>query len=192
MKKALKRSIAAIVLIALAIASGFGIQQLYYAIQNKNYPTAYSEYVNKYSEMYDVPKDVIYAVIKVESNFRYDAESNKKARGLMQLMPGTYEWVCGKLGIDPEAQSIDDPETNIMVGTWYLSYLSKEFVVWDTVFAAYNAGQGTVRVWLDDERYGKDGHLINIPFSETAAYVKKVSNAREVYIKILERSGETE
>ena len=73
MKQAIKRSVAAIVLVALAIASGFGIQQLYYAIQNKNYPTAYSEYVDKYSEQYNVPREVIYAVIKVESNFRYYA-----------------------------------------------------------------------------------------------------------------------
>lgn len=189
MKQAIKRSVAAIVLVALAIAAGFGIQQLYFAIQNKNYPTAYSEYVDKYSEQYNVPKDVIYAVIKVESNFKYDAESYKNARGLMQLMPGTYEWMCQREGIDPEAHSLDDPETNIMIGTCYLSFLYNEFEIWDTVFAAYNAGHGIVRQWLADEQYGKDGHLTNIPYPETEAYVKKVSNAREMYEKILQREN---
>lgn len=189
MKQAIKRSVAAVVLVALAIASGFGIQQLYYAIQNKNYPTAYSEYVDKYSEKYGVPKDVIYAVIKVESNFRYDAESYKNARGLMQLMPGTYEWMCGREGIDPEAHKLDDPEINIMIGTCYLSYLYDEFEIWDTVFAAYNAGHGIVRKWLADEQYGKDGHLTDIPYPETASYVKKVRDARQIYEKILQRKG---
>ena len=191
MKQALNRSIAAVILVALAIASGFGIQQLYYAIQNKNYPTAYSEYVDRYSEQYNVPKDVIYAVIKVESNFVYNAQSYKNAHGLMQIMPGTYEWMCQREGIDPEAHSIDDPEINIRIGTCYLAYLYGEFEIWETVFAAYNAGHGIVRQWLSDEQYGKDGHLINIPYSETASYVKKVSDAREKYIKILQRSEGT-
>ena len=190
MKQAIKRSVAAIILVALAIASGFGIQQLYYAIQNKNYPTAYSEYVDKYSEQYNVPKDVIYAVIKVESNFRYNAESYKRARGLMQIMPGTYEWMCQREGMDPEAHSLDDPETNIKIGTCYLAYLYNEFEIWDTVFAAYNAGHGIVRKWLSDEQYGKDGHLTDIPYPETSAYVKKISNARQMYAKILQRKGE--
>lgn len=190
MKQALNRSIAAVILVALAIASGFGIQQLYYAIQNKNYPTAYSEYVDKYSKQYNVPKDVIYAVIKVESNFAYNAQSYKNARGLMQIMPGTYEWMCQREGMDPEAYSIDDPEINIKIGTCYLSYLYNEFEIWDTVFAAYNAGHGIVRKWLSDEQYGKDGHLTDIPYSETSSYVKKVSSARQTYIKILQRKGE--
>ena len=53
------------------------------------------------------------------------------------------------------------------------------------MFAAYNAGHGIVRQWLADERYGKDGHLINIPYPETASYVKKVSSAKAVYEKLL-------
>ena len=191
MKQGIKRSVAAIVLVALAIASGFGIQQLYYAVQNKNYPTAYSEYVEKYSEQYGVPQDVIYAVIKVESNFKYNAESYQKARGLMQIMQGTYEWMCGREGIDPEAHDINDPEINIRIGTCYLSYLYDQFEIWDTVFAAYNAGHGIVRQWLADEQYGKDGRLTNIPYPETASYVKKVSDARQMYLKILQRKTDT-
>ena len=185
MKQAIKRSVVVIVLVALAIAGGFVIQHLYYAVQNRNYPRGYSEYVEKYSEMYGVPESVIYAVIKVESNFKYDAESYKSARGLMQLMPGTYEWLCAKEDIDPEKQSIDDPEINIRIGTKYLSYLYGQFEVWETVYAAYNAGHGIVRQWLADEQYGKDGHLINIPYPETASFVKKVSDTRAVYEKLL-------
>ena len=190
MKQAIKRSVTAIILVALAIASGYGIQQIYYAIQAKNYPLAYTEYVEKYAKQYNVPEAAVYAVIKVESNFVYNAESYKKARGLMQLMPGTFEWLCQKEGLDPSEHSIDDPETNIRIGTCYLSFLYKEFEIWDTVFAAYNAGHGVVRQWLADSRYGKDGHLINIPYSETSGYVKKVSSVMEAYQKILKEKSE--
>lgn len=191
MKKAIKRSVVVIILVALAIAGGYAVQNLYYAVQSRNYPRGYSEYVEKYAEMYGVPESVIYAVIKVESNFKYDATSYKNARGLMQLMPGTYEWLCEKEGIDPEKQSIDDPETNIRIGTRYLSYLYDQFGVWETVYAAYNAGHGTVRTWLADEQYGRDGHLISIPYPETAAFVKKVAAARQIYDKLISESGGT-
>lgn len=187
MKEAVKRSVVVIILIALAVAAGFGADKLFSAIKSKNYPRAYSEYVEKYAKEYGVPKDVIYAVIKVESDFKYDAESYKSAKGLMQLMPGTFEWLCQREGLDPEEQSITDPETNIRLGTCYLSYLYGEFGIWETVYAAYNAGQGTVRTWLEDERYGKDGHLIEIPYSETASYVKKVADAREIYADLISR-----
>ncbi len=186
MKQAIKRSVTAIILVALAIASGYGIQQIYYAIQAKNYPLAYTEYIEKYAKQYDVPEAAVYAVIKVESNFVYNAESYKKARGLMQLMPGTFEWLCEKEDIDVSTVSIDDPEMNIRMGTKYLAYLYGEFEIWETVYAAYNAGHGVVRSWLADEKYGKDGHLTDIPYSETASYVKKVSDARQIYEKLLE------
>lgn len=185
MKEAVRRSIVVIILIALAVAAGFGADRLFSAIQSKNYPRAYSEYVQKYAQMYGVPESVIYATIKVESDFKYDAESYKSARGLMQLMPGTFEWLCEKEGIDPESVSIDDPEINIRIGTKYLSYLYGEFEIWDTVYAAYNAGHGVVRNWLADEKYSKDGHLTDIPYSETASYVKKVADAREIYEKLI-------
>lgn len=191
MKQAVKRSVVVILLAALAVSAGFLIQRLYDAVQNKNYPTGYSEYVEKYAAQYGVPESVIYAVIKVESNFVYDATSYKSARGLMQIMPGTYEWLCGKEGIDPEAHNINDPEINIRIGTCYLSYLYGQFEVWDTVFAAYNAGHGIVRQWLEDERYGKDGHLVNIPYPETASYVKKVTAAWQKYEKLLSRDTES-
>ncbi|MBQ1848708.1 MAG: lytic transglycosylase domain-containing protein [Clostridia bacterium] len=186
MKEGIKRSIAVIILLALAVAAGIGADRLFSAIQSKNYPRAYSEYVQKYAEQYGVPESVIYATIKSESNFRYDAESYKSARGLMQLMPGTFEWLCEKEDIDVSTVSIDDPEMNIRMGTKYLAYLYGEFEIWETVYAAYNAGHGVVRSWLADEKYGKDGHLTDIPYSETASYVKKVSDARQIYEKLLE------
>lgn len=165
------------------------ISDLYYAILVRTHPVKYSEYVDKYSEKYNVPKDIIYAIIKTESGFRYDAVSSAEARGLMQLMNDTYEWLCRREGIDPAEYSVTDPETNIMLGVSYIAYLYDEFGVWDTVYAAYNAGHGIVRKWLSDEQYSKDGRLVNIPFKETSSFVKKVRTARAVYAEILKRTA---
>lgn len=186
MADAIKRSIVAILLIISAIVLGYFVDSALDSREKAAYPVLYSEYVEKYSEMYGVPQDVIYAIIKTESNFDPNATSSKGAKGLMQLMPNTYEWACGKANIPYDESKVTDPETNIHCGVYYLSYCYEQFSVWQTVYAAYNAGHGQVRSWLDDEEISKNGHLIDIPFDETASYVEKVSKTREKYIKILE------
>ena len=45
----------------------------------KFYPDKYSDYVEKYSEEYGVDRNLVYAVIKQESNFREKAKSNRGA-----------------------------------------------------------------------------------------------------------------
>lgn len=186
MNSAVKRSIVIILIVAIAACAAFYAEKLIHKARGSVYPTEYSEYVEKYSLEYGVPKDVIYAVIKVESNFDPNAESSKGAMGLMQLTPSTFEWLCGKIDTEFSEQLITDPEINIHAGVWYLSYLYAEFAVWETAYAAYNAGQGTVRGWLEDTEISDRGHLINIPYPETANYVVKVKQAREMYIKLLE------
>lgn len=147
-------------------------------------PTKYSEAVEKYSEQYDVPKHIVYAVIKTESSFKPDAVSPKGAIGLMQLTPDTFEWLCAKTGDQPNELLLYDPDTNIRYGTYFLSLLHNEYKVWNTVYAAYNAGRGRVNSWLDDEKYNNNGRLINIPYKETAEYVKKVNRSSELYERL--------
>lgn len=186
MADAVKRSIVAVVLIIAAILLGYIADVVFDRHEAANYPIKYSEYVEKYSEMYGVPQDVVYAVIKTESGFDPNAGSDKGALGLMQLMPVTYEWACGKTGIPYDKDKITDPEINIQCGVYYLAFCYDQFLIWETAYAAYNAGHGQVRKWLDDDELAKDGRLLEIPFAETEAYVKKVSEAREKYIEILE------
>ena len=40
--------------------------------------------------------------------------------------------------------------------------------------------------WLEDPQYTQDGQLTDIPFDETAAYVKKVLAAQEKYRELYE------
>lgn len=84
-----------------------------------------------------------------ESNLRPDARSHVGARGVMQLMPGTYAELKNK---DGSLGEIDDPEWNIAAGIMYDRRLWES---WDTIdadeerrrfmFASYNAGPGNIR-----------------------------------------------
>lgn len=169
----------------MSIGIGIGWTMMERYVTEKTHPIKYEEYVTRYSEEYGVPREVIYAVMSSESSFTADAVSYKGAVGLMQIMPSTYEWLCTKTGDEPNPSLLYDPDINIKYGTYFLSYLYSRFGVWETVYAAYNAGEGRVKGWLEDERYAKDGRLAEIPFEETRNYVKRVSERAKVYGELL-------
>lgn len=188
MKKALSRSLAIIAIIIVSISAGIIIDKICDSIDRRTHPRTYAEYVQKYSEMYGVPEEVIFATIRTESNFVSNAVSSAGAVGLMQLMPDTFLWLCEKNGEELDAGMLYDPETNIRYGTYYLAYLYSEFGLWETVYAAYNCGPGRVKEWQTSEDYAdENGVLINIPFKETAGYVKKVSKAVAIYEKLYKK-----
>ena len=56
------------------------------ALLKMAYPVKYQEFVDKYSEEYNLDKFLVYSVINVESRFDKDAVSRVGAKGLMQLM----------------------------------------------------------------------------------------------------------
>lgn len=184
-KKTIISSITVIIIAALSVGVGFLIDGIYDGIDRKNHPREYAEYVTKYSSAYGVPEYIVYAVIKTESDFDSSAVSGAGAIGLMQLMPSTFSELCGLLGDDYEEGMLYDPETNIKYGTYYLSYLYGIYARWPTVYAAYNAGMGTVDKWLLDSKYSNDRmSLHTIPYEETRNFVASVTVAAELYTKL--------
>lgn len=149
------------------------------------YPQDYSQYVTMYAQKYDVDEALVYSVIRTESGFRSEVESSAGAIGLMQIMPDTFEWLQtlleGEVIYDDSA--LVDPQINIEYGTYFLSFLldhydDKELLA----VAAYNGGVANVDSWLSDEQYSSDGiTLDDIPYNETAQYVKRVQNTKAVY-----------
>ena len=137
----------------------------------------YIEPARQSADTFDVPLALIMAVIRTESDFRPDAVSSAGACGLMQLMPETFSFLQeDAMGEILPDSAIFDPAVNIRYGTYYLSYLYKRFGSWKTALAAYNAGEGRVCDWLD-----ANGQLTNIPYPETAQYVKTALAAFEAY-----------
>jgi len=181
----MRKTVAIIIILVLAAVIGFVYLGVENAVREKTHPLEYSELVEKYSQQYSVPKEIVYAVIKTESSFKSDAVSNKGAIGLMQITPDTYSWLCTKDTFDSDsADMLYNPEINIKAGTLFLSLLYTEYGIWENVYAAYNAGRSRVNEWLKDEKYNDNGHLINIPYKETSSYIEKVTRAAEIYTEL--------
>lgn len=167
---------------ALTAAGIFG----YGRFLRYTHPIKYENLVERYSRENDLDKYLVYAVIKTESGFDPQAVSNVGARGLMQIMEPTFDWVKYRLG-DEDSRYLDmyDPETNIRYGCWLIGYLCREFGDVDTAMAAYHAGSGQVGEWLEDGDISADGvHLDVIPISDTAHYVSKIDRALDTYKKL--------
>ncbi len=144
------------------------------------YPLKYADTVNRYAEEYDLPPSLVYGVIHTESHFNETAVSPAGAKGLMQIVDSTFEWVLQKLG--EEDGDVYDVDTNIRCGTKLLRILSDEFAYTETVLAAYNAGIGNVSKWLANKDYSDDGETLHtIPIKETENYVKRVLKAQKMY-----------
>lgn len=143
--------------------------------ERAQYPLYYEEAVEAAAQSYNVPKSVIYAVIRCESSFVSTAVSHAGAVGLMQIMPSTYDWLRTRPNAPPEGE-LTDPEVNIAYGTFLLSILYEEFGDWRMTWAAYNAGLHRVRTWLSE-----DPTLQSIPIAETETYVTRVARARQMY-----------
>lgn len=148
------------------------------------YPKKYSNIVEKYADKYGVDSELVYAVIKRESNFNPKAVSNVDAMGLMQLQPETFVWVQTKL--DGSATHSEDelykPEVNIKYGTYLLKLHLDEFGDECLALAAYHAGRGKVNEWIEDDivSAGEDS-VLKIPYADTQNYVKRVMSAKKVY-----------
>ena len=150
-----------------------------------NYPQKYSEHVEKYAKEYEIEKELIYAMIKAESNFKAEAISNKQAYGLMQILESTAQDVAEELEEEITKQELLEPETNICLGVKYISNLIKKYENIELAVASYNAGIGNVDSWIEKGTIKKDGTDIeNIPFKETNNYVRKVLRDYELYKKI--------
>ena len=187
MNKRRNRPLAIIIILALALAVGILVDFVWTSLEKAVYPQKYAEIVSKYADEYKVPEDVVYATIKVESSFDPEAISHAGARGLMQMLPSTFEWLTGDehLGEHLTPNLLFEPEVNIRYGVYYLKYLYTKFDhKWDVACAAYNGGEGNVAEWLTDERYSDgEGNLTSYPknFKETKNYVKKINETREMY-----------
>lgn len=118
--------------------------------------TRYDAWIIQAATLYQIPVELIRAVMMVESNYDPRAVSRAGAQGLMQLMPET--------ALRMQVRDSMDPRENIFGGTRYLRVLANMFNGdLELTVAAYNAGEGAVT------RHGGIP-----PYEETQQYVVKV------------------
>jgi len=154
------------------------------AVERANHPLYYRDLIERYAAVFDLDPALIAAVILCESSFDPDARSHVDARGLMQIMPKTAQWIADMTGEpDFNPERLFEAELNVRMGTWYLNYLAKLF---DNdvrkMVCGYHAGQTNVAAWLRNPEYSSDGVTLDvIPTADTRGYEARVQRAIEVY-----------
>ena len=130
--------------------------------------TRYDEWIHGAATLYQIPEELVRAVIRCESDYDPRAVSISGARGLMQLMPDT--------ALLMQVRDIDDPRENIFGGVRLLRVLANEFNGdLELTVAAYNAGDSSVI------RYGGIP-----PYTQTRDYVANVTRYYRRYRTILD------
>ena len=137
----------------------------------------------------DVEPSIIYAIARQESAFNPAVVSPAQAYGLMQVTPDAGKYVCKKYGANFDLTRLkSDPVYNATLGAAELGGLIDDYRgSYILTFAAYNAGRGSVKKWID--RYGdpRDPKIDAvdwvelIPFSETRNYVQRIMENLQVY-----------
>ena len=180
--------VAAIALAALLTVGGIiGIRRYKIKQTYRQYPLAYKETIVQMAKDFNLEPWHIAAVVRCESSFNAKATSGVGARGLMQIMPDTGEWLAGKFDEDDQfdPEWLYEPEYNLKYGCWYLSWLMDRYDGDITLAtAAYHAGQTCVDGLLSDPSVSPDGKTIDvdsIPYPNTKTYVNRVLTACTKY-----------
>ncbi|MEA2918725.1 MAG: soluble lytic murein transglycosylase [Bradyrhizobium sp.] len=137
----------------------------------------------------DVEQSIVFAIARQESAFNPSVVSPAQAYGLMQVTPDAGKYVCKKYGASFDLGRLKtDPVYNAALGAAELGGLIEDYRgSYIMTFAAYNAGRGSVRKWI--ERYGDPRDpkvdavdwVEQIPFAETRNYVQRIMENLQVY-----------
>ncbi len=152
------------------------------------FPTPYQSTVKAAAKNNTIDPAWVYGVIRRESAFSSNISSHAGAVGLMQLMPATAKFIGRKIGYQKQQYAnLIQPDSNINLGSAYLSYLAKRYHgnrVLAT--AAYNAGPNKVDSWIPKgTSLPADLWIDTIPYSETRAYVKAVLEYTTIFKSVL-------
>ena len=137
----------------------------------------------------EVERSIVYAIARQESAFNPTVVSPAQAYGLMQVTPDAARYVCKRHGGTYDLSRLkSDSAYNATLGSAELGGLLEDYRgSYIMTFAAYNAGRGSVKKWVD--RYGdpRDAKVDAvdwvelIPFSETRNYVQRIMENLQVY-----------
>ncbi len=152
-----------------------------------SFPILFRQAYQKYSQANGIEMSYPMAVTRQESRFNPNALAFDGGVGLMQIMPGTANYIAKKSHSSNCYKSYD---CNIKFGSWYLSHLNDKFgnnLIYST--AGYNAGPNRAHRW--QQAFAAMDNSIQIeliPFKITRDYVQKVLTNKVVYDSRLNNS----
>ncbi len=157
------------------------------------YPLGWRPEISEAATLAGLDPLFVAAVVREESSFYPGARSRAGARGLMQLMPDTARQIASGQRIQfGRGEILDDPASNLKLGSLFLSRLLKEFSEPRLAVAAYNAGPARVREWWVARRSDDIEIFVErIPFDETRHFVKRVMASWEEYRRIYDGGSDS-
>ncbi len=152
-------------------------------IWEATYPQSFYPLIEKIADDRGVPPSFVRAVAREESSFDPEAVSWAKAYGLVQLILPTAKRFSEEAGVKATPRTLKKPDVNLKIGTAYMAWLWDRFEQNPALVpAAYNAGEGAVRRWLeDDSARSLDVFIEEIPYDETRRYTRRVLQTYGVY-----------
>lgn len=169
----------------------------------------FKPYVQLYAKKYGVSENLVYSIIRTESNFNQFAVSGSGALGLMQIVPTSagvdaYKHAKGKTWT-PSKSYLFDAKNNIEMGAAYINILDSKYLVGINnpisreycVISAYNTGSGNVLKTFHKDRTSAK-KIINsstpytvytklrtsLPYEETRRYLKKVVDYKKDFVNL--------
>lgn len=140
------------------------------------FPIHHAETIQREAQRNRIDPAWVAAEIRAESVFDPRARSSANAMGLMQVLPATGASVAQRIGQPWRgAESLYDPDTNIILGTAYLRQLTDKYGKPYEVMAGYNAGPAPLNRWKS-QRPGMDPDfwIETISYKETREYVARI------------------
>ena len=147
------------------------------ALERLVYPIPYSDLIFPIAKERGVDPLLFTALLRQESGFDPNARSSAGASGLAQIMPSTGGGIAEGLGrTDWKPEDLFKADVSIEFG---LVHLADQLAVYQghvfPALAAYNAGSGAVKDWMDDLNDDDPDVFVEcIPYPETREYVQRV------------------
>ncbi|MEH1942324.1 MAG: transglycosylase SLT domain-containing protein [Nostoc sp.] len=150
------------------------------------YPFPYLREIEKWSTERKLNPLLVTALMRQESRFEPKIKSVADATGLMQVLPSTAKWIAPQIKVDFKTINLENPNDNIMLGTWYLGHTHDQYNNNSLLaIASYNAGPGNVSKWLQTQTtQDPDEFVEEIPFDETKNYVRQVFGNYWNYLRL--------
>ncbi|NET72007.1 MAG: transglycosylase SLT domain-containing protein [Sphaerospermopsis sp. SIO1G2] len=150
------------------------------------YPFPYFQEIKQWSNQRKLNPLLVTALMRQESRFQPKIRSIVGATGLMQVMPTTADWIAPQIGMNMKDLDLENPNDNIMLGTWYLDHTHQQYSNNSMLaIASYNAGPGNVAKWLRTiPKQDPDEFVKEIPFGETRNYVRLVFGNYWNYLRL--------
>jgi len=160
------------------------VEQIPFQVWEYVFPIHYASMINSRAFDYNLDPFLILSTIREESHFNVYSESRAGARGLMQIILSTGEWIAQKVNYqDFNDDYLFDPDVNIYFGCWYLNYLQKKYNHnYYLMISGYNAGPGVTDRWIESFDVSDiDSFVENIPYQESTEHIKKVMRSYMLY-----------